>query len=608
MAAGRAGGLTRPTRHRGRIALTFFAEVCYGASARNGLRAGGTVAIGCRCGPAARRVEVFAGCWGSIMRSTKPTIIELDMDKLEDVLRRAEATTSRRRLRDAQGGGRVLRLPCRLGGRQEHEHRSPAEAALRREDREDRGGGRQAGSDPQAPALPTADALPDSSAETNAATAAETAAGDEAEDDSAASSKGHGRNGADAYTGAEKIEVPHESLEPGDPCPKCEEGTVYETNRPGVLVRLMGQAPIGAKVYYLQKLRCNLCGEVFTAEPPAGVGEREVRRDGGEHDRPAEIRERNAVQSRGEAAREPGHSLAGLDPVGHRPRPGGACRAGLRGVDPASGPRRRGVQRRHHGQDPGADGRAWPGKRRWRRTPPTSAEMPAEDAAEDSAKPSKAERTGMFTSGIVSTREGRRIALFFSGRQHAGENLKDVLTRRAAELAPPIQMCDALSRNLPAELQTIVANCLAHGRRQFVDVADRFPEECRHVLEALAVVYHNDAMARERKLSPRGTSAVSPGRERSDHGGTPCLACAAVRRATGGAQLGAGRGHLVPAEALGEADALPARAGAPLDNNLCERALKKAILHRKNAKFRIMLSSASRRHVFQGDLGHREFA
>ena len=83
--------------------------------------------------------------------------------------------------------------------------------------------------------------------------------------------KGHGRNGADAYTGAEKIEVPHESLQPGDPCPKCEEGTVYKTDRPGVLVRLMGQAPVGALVYYLQKLRCSLCGTVFTAEPPEGA-------------------------------------------------------------------------------------------------------------------------------------------------------------------------------------------------------------------------------------------------------------------------------------------------------------------------------------------------
>jgi hypothetical protein len=63
-------------------------------------------------------------------------------------------------------------------------------------------------------------------------------------------------------------------------------------------------------------------------------------------------------------------------------------------------------------------------------------------------------------------------------------------------------MCDALSRNLPGELKTIVANCLAHGRRQFVDEVDRFPEECRHVLEMLAVVYHNDAIARDRKLSP----------------------------------------------------------------------------------------------------------
>ena len=77
-----------------------------------------------------------------------------------------------------------------------------------------------------------------------------------------------------------------------------------------------------------------------------------------------------------------------------------------------------------------------------------------------------------------------------------------MLVRRAAGLPPPIQMCDALSRNLPAKLQTIVAHCLAHGRRQFVEVADRFPEECRHVLESLAVIYHNDALARERTFRP----------------------------------------------------------------------------------------------------------
>jgi transposase len=85
------------------------------------------------------------------------------------------------------------------------------------------------------------------------------------------------------------------------------------------------------------------------------------------------------------------------------------------------------------------------------------------------------QRTGLFTSGVVALGEGHRVALFFSGHQHAGENLAEVLKLRAAELPPPIQMCDALSRNLPGELQTIVAHCLAHARRNFVDVYDRFP-------------------------------------------------------------------------------------------------------------------------------------
>jgi hypothetical protein len=110
-------------------------------------------------------------------------------------------------------------------------------------------------------------------------------------------------------------------------------------------------------------------------------------------------------------------------------------------------------------------------------------------------------RTGLYTSGVISTRDDHRIALFFSSHRHAGENLAEVLKQRAAELDAPIQMCDALSRNLPKELETIVANCLAHARRQFVEVHDLFPEECRTVLEAFKVVYKNDAIARRDNLS-----------------------------------------------------------------------------------------------------------
>jgi len=104
-------------------------------------------------------------------------------------------------------------------------------------------------------------------------------------------------------------------------------------------------------------------------------------------------------------------------------------------------------------------------------------------------------RTGTFTSGIVSVVGAWTIALFFTLWKHAGENIADVLKQRARELPAPIQMCDALSRNTPKleGVEPLMANCLAHGRRQVVEVVDNFPEECRYVLETLRGVYHHDA-------------------------------------------------------------------------------------------------------------------
>src|SRR6185437_15771174 len=195
------------------------------------------------------------------------------------------------------------------------------------------------------------------------------------------------------------------------------------------------------------------------------------------------------------------------------------------------------------------------------------------------------DRMGLFTSGVVATREGRRVALFFSGRRHAGENLQEVLRRRATDLPPPIQMCDALSRNRPRELQTIVANCLAHARRQFVDVNERFPAECRYVLEAFEVVYRNDHLAREERLTPKERLHLH-----QQHSG-PTMEQLQIwlkrqieeKLVEPNSGLGAAIGYL---RKHWEKLTLFLRlAGAPLDNNLCERALKKAILHRKNALF-----------------------
>ena len=199
-----------------------------------------------------------------------------------------------------------------------------------------------------------------------------------------------------------------------------------------------------------------------------------------------------------------------------------------------------------------------------------------------------AERTGVFTSGIVSTAQKQTIALFFTGRQHAGENLADVLKRRAAELAPPLQMCDALSRNLPKlpeKLQVIVGHCLAHARRRFVEVTPNFPEPCRYVLEQLGKIYGNDAVAREQAMLPEERLRFhqrqsAPVMDQLHIWLTVQFAEKKVEPNSG---LGMAMRYLL--KHWERLTLFLRQPGAPLDNNICERALKKAILHRKNSLF-----------------------
>jgi hypothetical protein len=194
-------------------------------------------------------------------------------------------------------------------------------------------------------------------------------------------------------------------------------------------------------------------------------------------------------------------------------------------------------------------------------------------------------RTGVYTTGIVSRSAEHDIALYFTGRKHAGENLARVLAERAGALPPPIQMCDALSHNTAGEFEAIVANCIAHARRQFVEVAPRFPEQCRYVLEALREVYRNDATARAEQLSPQQRLAVH-----REHSGPPMRGLLwslyeqlALRKIEPNSTLGGAVSYML--KHWKKLTLFLEQPGAPLDNNLCERALKKAILHRKNSLF-----------------------
>jgi transposase len=207
----------------------------------------------------------------------------------------------------------------------------------------------------------------------------------------------------------------------------------------------------------------------------------------------------------------------------------------------------------------------------------------AEAKARKARREKPPERTGVFTPGIVAVAGERRIVLYRTGTRHAGENLREVLLAREAALPPPIQMCDALDRNLPGELRTLVGNCLAHGRRQFVDIADAFPDEVRHVVEELAIVYRVDASARKLPAPER--------LRRHQEESAPVME--RLRTWLEGLKVGA---TIEPNSGLGNAIAYMLKRwgrltlflreeGAPLDNNVREQMLKRAILHRKNSLF-----------------------
>jgi len=376
---------------------------------------------------------------------------------------------------------------------------------------------------------------------------------------------GHGRNGADAYSGARRVEVPYGQLTAGDRCPGCEKGRVYEQQDPRVLVRIAGQAPLTATVYELERLRCNLCGEIYTAAAPEGVGEEKY--------------EDTAAAMIAQLKYGSGMPFCRLEHLQQSlgiPLPAATqweiVEEAAELIRPAWEELIRQAAQGEvlHNDD-------------------TS--MRVLHLAREPAD----ERTGVFTSGIVSTAPGWKIALFFSGAKHAGENLTVVLKHRAAGLAAPIRMSDALARNAPKlseDVELLVANCLAHGRRQFVEVVTNFPEECRHVLELLGAVYRHDAVTREQKMSPAERLRFHQQHSRP-----------VMDKLHGWMQAQLDSRRTEPNSGLGKAIQYMLRhwkaltlflrtAGAPLDNNICERSLKRAILHRKNSLFYKTLNGA----------------
>jgi transposase len=402
---------------------------------------------------------------------------------------------------------------------------------------------------------------------------------------------GDGRNGAADYTGATIVSVPHGELSRKCVCPACQKGKIYNIDAKP-LVRIKGMPPIQATVTYLERLRCNLCGEIYEAEAPEGVGEDKY--DTSVAPMVAQLHYGSGM---------PFNRIEKLQKQMGVPLPASTQ---FELVDEASGELQpvldELINQAAQGQLATYDD-----------TVARILEEVVRPATQDK------DRTGLKTTGIVVEAEEHKIAIFLTGPQHAGENFGDLLKQRREGLPPIVGMSDALACNnpkVPRGVALLWVNCMTHGRRQFVDVYENFPDECRHVIEQIGLVYLHDEEARDQGLSPEARlsyhqqksgpvmdelkkwmeAELEEQKKAREEKKTEDDADIVILLHSEEQKKTLKEKKTEPNSGLGVAiryflkrwDRLTQflhHPGVPLDSNIVERALKKEILYRKNSLF-----------------------
>lgn len=375
---------------------------------------------------------------------------------------------------------------------------------------------------------------------------------------------GHGRNGADKYWGAKHVHCNDAELYFGASCPDglCQ-GQLQNYSKNAALIRLTGQPLIGATHYEQETFRCSDCGRCFSAKLPVPA------------EKYAPSADAMMVLAR-YSFTIPWYRLAAMQQLFGVPLPASVQWERAEVVANCLLPIFL------HLQLIGAQGETLyhddTSVRILRPLPPKSDK-----------------RSGLFTTGIILEYGEWKIALYKSGRDHAGENAAQLLKQRAASLPAINKMSDAASSNNSPAMPANISYCLAHARNKFKQIEGNNTKECREVIELISLVYQLEAqtlqMTKEQRLLYHQQYSL------------PLMNVLAEQLSNELTQ------HIVePNSALGgaynyllshyqELTAFTRIAGAPLDNNVCERMLRLVVLHRKNSLFYLNDTGA-----FVGDL------
>ncbi len=371
----------------------------------------------------------------------------------------------------------------------------------------------------------------------------------------------HGHHPASDYTQAKTIDVAHESLKKGNLCPSCDKGKLFNLS-PGTVLRIVGQPWLQMEIYRPQRLRCPLCGKIFTANLPQEV----------------------VTQSRADSGAKAVVSLLKY---------------------------RGGVPFYRQGQIQDILGTPISPSEIWEMTEDvadavqpvyavmcehaSSAELVQnddtkarilsvmKDREERKGTPEEDKRTGIFTTAILTVLQNIdvKIALFFTGVKHAGENLDDLLNKRPKALSTPIQQCDG-GHNMPKHHETNLSNCNAHCRRKFYELVTTWPKIVVKIIGWYSTVFANERSAPSDPLLRlkwhQDHSAPAMQQIKSY-----CDALIKEKEIEPNSSMGKAIAYLNNHwEGLSLFLRMP---GVPIDNNATERLIKQSVRNRKNAYF-----------------------
>lgn len=376
--------------------------------------------------------------------------------------------------------------------------------------------------------------------------------------------KGKGHKAAIDYPGAEKIFYPHETLRVGQVCPACGVGTIFRYGVASIL-RLFGQPPVAAVVHQPEQLRCSACGTLFTAKIPTDVAQ-----DRNEPTAKAMV----AMLRYGSGM--PFYRLEKLQEMFQVPLPDSTQWDMSEELANDLNPIFKALVRLA-----GAKGELYYADDTTGRVIQLKKKLDATGA----------KRTGIFTTGIITEtyadgdEPSRQIALFFTGNQHAGENMASVLRLRPPGLAPPMVMSDALSSNNPkgVDLKINRGSCMDHARREFVDLKTKYEEESKYLIFELKSIYATDRAAKTISKAERlklHQEKSGPVMERIK---AWCEKNLNEKLVEPNGPLGGAMQYIL--NHFERLTMFLKIEGMPIANSEVERLLKTSVLHRKNSMF-----------------------